>query len=113
MKASFYVFSERFLLFVALVSTAVLLLSGFYLVTTQYRVRMLVVEKERAEKVRHELMDAASQLALDRASAALPKNVMERAKAMGYVAASVSNANIVLIEVEKGAIEGNYLEVKK
>ena len=67
--------SERFLFVMALISAVVLLLSGAALVTTQYRVRLLFVEIERANDVARRLSDDSSQLALDLSKAALPAAV--------------------------------------
>ena len=64
--------SERFLFVVALVSAIVLILSAGALVTTQYRVRLLFVEIERANDMARKLADDSSQLALDLSKAAQP-----------------------------------------
>jgi len=111
MRINLAAFSERVLFVIAVVSSLVLFVSCFTLVKTQYEVRMLTVEKERAERVRHALLDEASQLALDQSRAALPKYVTERAAALGYVNADVSNT--VMIEVPADEIRQIRLEVNK
>lgn len=83
--------SERFLFVVALVSAIVLILSAGALVTTQYRVRLLFVEIERANDMARKLADDSSQLALDLSKAALPAAVSRRAGEMGFIAADVTN----------------------
>ena len=56
--------SERFLFIAALLSAIVLILSAGALVTTQYRVRLLFVEIERANDVARKLADDSSQLCM-------------------------------------------------
>ena len=91
--------SERFLFVVAIV----LILSAGALVTTQYRVRLLFVEIERAND--------SSQLALDLSKAALPAAVSRRAGEMGFIAADVTNT--VLFEVEPQVLLKEHMEVRK
>ncbi len=111
MKFNMARFSDRILSCVAVVSALVLLTSCFELVKTQYQVRMLTAEKERAERVRHALLDEASQLALDLSKAALPKSVIERASELGYVNADVTNTVMIQVAADKfGKIS---LEVRK
>ena len=103
--------SERFLFVMALISAVVLLLSGAALVTTQYRVRLLFVEIERANDVARRLSDDSSQLALDLSKAALPAAVSRRAREMGFAPAGVNNT--VLLEVAPMALIKGHMEVRK
>lgn len=103
--------SDRVLKLVALISGIVLFVSCFELVRMQYEVRMLTAEKERAERVRHALLDEASQLALDLSKAALPKYVIERAGELGFVNADVTNT--VMIQVPASQLGHIRLEVRK
>lgn len=111
MRFSLTQISDRVLTVVAVASGVVLLLSCFALVRMQYDVRTLTAEKERAERVRHALTDEASQLALDLSKAALPKYVIERAGALGYVNADVTNT--VMIQVPASKLSHIRLEVHK
>ena len=101
--------SERFLFVAALLSAIVLILSAGALVTTQYRVRLLFVE--RANDVARKLADDSSQLALDLSKAALPAAVSRRAGEMGFIAADVNNT--VLFEVEPQVLLKEHMEVRK
>ena len=83
-RTSWAIISERVMQTVAFISAIVLLLSAGALVTTQYRVRVLFVEIERANEAARRLMDDSSQLALDLSKAALPAAVSSRAKKMGF-----------------------------
>ena len=103
--------SERFLFIAALLSAIVLILSAGALVTTQYRVRLLFVEIERANDVARKLADDSSQLALDLSKAALPADVSRRAGEMGFIAADVNNT--VLFEVEPQVLLKEHMEVRK
>ena len=96
--------SERFLFIAALLSAIVLILSAGALVTTQYRVRLLFVEIERANDVARKLADDSSQLALAAA-------VSRRAGEMGFIAADVNNT--VLFEVEPQVLLKEHMEVRK
>ena len=111
MRFSLTQISDRVLTGVTLVSGVVLLINCFELVRMQYEVRMLTAEKERAERVRHALLDEASQLALDLSKAALPKYVIERAGALGYVNADVTNT--IMIQVPASRLGHIRLEVRK
>ena len=102
--------SERFLFIAALLSAIVLILSAGAL-TTQYRVRLLFVEIERANDVARKLADDSSQLALDLSKAALPAAVSRRAGEMGFIAADVNNT--VLFEVEPQVLLKEHMEVRK
>ena len=103
--------SERFLFAAAFVSAVVLIVSAGALVTTQYRVRLLFVEIERANDAGRRLADDSSQLALDLAKAALPAAVSKRAGDMGFIAADASNT--VLFEVEPQVLLKEHMEVRK
>ena len=111
MKGGVAFFCERVLFFAAIVSAAVLILSAGVLITTQYRVRMLFVEIERANDLTRRLSDDSSQLALDLSKAALPAAVSRRARAMGFAPAGVSNT--VLLEVAPMALIQGHMEVRK
>ena len=111
MKNALAFFSERLLFVMALISAVVLVLSAGALVTTQYRVRMLFVEIERANDVTRRLSDDSSQLALDLSKAALPAAVSHRARAMGFSPAGVTNT--VLLEVVPMALIQGHMEVRK
>lgn len=104
-------FSDRVLSFIAIASAIVLFISCFYLVQSQYKVRMLTAEKERVERVRHALLDESSQLALELSRAALPKYVISRANELGYVNADVKNT--VMIQVPANQFGRIRLEVRK
>lgn len=103
--------SERFLFVAAFFSAIVLIFSAGALVTTQYRVRLLFVEIERANDVARRLADDSSQLALDLSKAALPAAVSMRAGKMGFIAADVNNT--VLFEVEPQVLLQEHMEVRK
>ena len=103
--------SDRFLFAAAFISAIVLIVSAGTLVTTQYRVRLLFVEIERANDVGRRLADDSSQLALDLSKAALPAAVSRRAGEMGFIAADVSNT--VLFEVEPQVLLKEHMEVRK
>ncbi len=111
MKNALAFFSERLLFVMALVSAVVLLLSAGALVTTQYRVRLLFVEIERANDLTRRLSDDSSQLALDLSKAALPAAVSRRAREMGFAPAGVNNT--VLLEVAPMALIQGHMEVRK
>ena len=101
-------FTEPFLGFIALCSTAVLLASAAALVTVQYQVRMLFIEIERAHEVSRKLADDASQLELSRAS--LPAAVAEKATAMGFAPARVNNT--VIVEVDPSELTPDPMKVR-
>ena len=103
--------SERFLFAAAFVSAVVLIVSAGALVTTQYRVRLLFVEIERANDAGRRHADDSSQLALDLSKAALPTAVSKRAGDMGFIAADASNT--VLFEVEPQVLLKEHMEVRK
>lgn len=105
------VFSDRCLFAAAFISAIVLIVSAGALVTTQYRVRLLFVEIERANNDGRRLADDSSQLALDLSKAALPAAVSKRAGDMGFIAADVNNT--VLFEVEPQVLFKEHLEVRK
>lgn len=105
------VFSDRCLFAAAFISAIVLIVSAGALVTTQYRVRLLFVEIERANNDGRRLADDSSQLALDLSKAALPAAVSKRAGEMGFIAADVTNT--VLFEVEPQVLFKEHLEVRK
>ncbi len=111
MKFDLSRFSDRVLSLVTLLSAIVLFVSSFYLVQTQYKVRLLTAEKERAERVRHALLDESSQLTLDLSRAALPRYVVSRATELGYVNADVRNT--VMIQVPASQFGRIRLEVRK
>lgn len=103
--------SERFLFAAAFVSAITLIISAGTLVTTQYRVRLLFVEIERANNDARKLADDSSQLALDLSKAALPAAVSKRAGEMGFIAGDISNT--VLFEVEPQVLLKEHMEVRK
>ena len=103
--------SERFLFAAAFVSAIILIISAGTLVTTQYRVRLLFVEIERANNDARKLADDSSQLALDLSKAALPAAVSKRAGEMGFIAGDISNT--VLFEVEPQVLLKEHMEVRK
>lgn len=111
MRISLVSVSERFLATAGVISAIVLLLSAAALVTTQYRVRLLFVEIERANNVARRLADDSSQLALDLSKAALPAAVSRRAGQMGFAPADVNNT--VLLEVEPQTFIKEHIEVRK
>lgn len=111
MRAGLVSASERFLALVGIVSAVVLLASAGALITTQYRVRLLFVEIERANNVSARLSDDSSQLALDLSKAALPAAVSRRAGQMGFAPADVTNT--VLLEVAPKTLLKEHMEVKK
>lgn len=103
--------SESFLFLVALVSVVVLWSSACALVWTQYRVRLLFTEIERANDMARRLSDDSSQLALDLSKAALPAAVSEKARQMGFAPADL--AATVLLEVSPEELAQRHLEVRK
>ena len=103
--------SEPFLFLVALVSVVVLWSSACALVWTQYRVRLLFTEIERANDMARRLSDDSSQLALDLSKAALPGAVSEKARQMGFAPADL--AATVLLEVSPEELAQRHLEVRK
>lgn len=110
-KARLVMLSDRLLFFIGFVSVIVLLLSAGLLVTTQYRVRLLFVEIERANDVARRLADDSSQLQLDLSKAALPAAVSRRAHELGFAAADVNNT--VLIDVAPKALLREHMEIRK
>ena len=94
--------SEPFLFLVALVSVVVLWSSACALVWTQYRVRLLFTEIERANDMARRLSDDSSQLALDLSKAA---------RQMGFAPADL--AATVLLEVSPEELAQRHLEVRK
>ncbi len=111
MRISLVSISERFLAAVGFVSAIVLVISAAALITTQYRVRLLFVEIERANDVARRLADDSSQLALDLSKATLPAAVSRRAQTMGFAPADVSNT--VLLEVAPKTLIKEHMEVRK
>ena len=111
MRTSWAIISERVMQTVAFISAIVLLLSAGALVTTQYRVRVLFVEIERANEAARRLMDDSSQLALDLSKAALPAAVSSRAKKMGFEPADITRT--ILLEVEPSKLLPERMEVGK
>lgn len=111
MRFSLVSVSERFLAIMGMISAVVLVVSAAVLVTTQYRVRLLFVEIERANNVARRLADDSSQLALDLSKAALPAAVSRRAGEMGFAAADVNNT--VLLEVAPKTLIKEHIEVRK
>lgn len=103
--------TDRFFAILGVVSAVVLIVSAFVLVTTQYTVRMLTFEKDRAEKVSQRLLDEKTQLRVDQSKAALPKIVIDHVKDLEYVEAGVHNT--VMIEVPSRLLENNRMEVSK
>ena len=106
---SLVVFLKGMLFAAAFVSSIVLILSAGALVTTQYRVRLLFVEIERANDMARKLSDDASQLSLDLSKAALPAAVSRRAAELGLVTADVNNT--ILFEVEPQVLLKERMEV--
>lgn len=103
--------SEPLLFAIAFASTIVLWVSACSLVWTQYRVRLLFVEIERAGEMGRRLADDSSQLAIDLSRAALPAAVNRRARAMGFAPADLSDT--VLLEVAPEEMSQQHLEVHK
>lgn len=110
MKKGVIVFSERIALWGAVVCAIVLVTTSFFIVNTQYKVRGLMAELDRAERVRHQLLAEASALELELAQAALPKAVTGRARAMGFSNAEVTDTLIIEVAPEK--LSKERLEVK-
>ena len=73
MRFSLSRLSEPLILFIGGVSVVVLWVSACSLVWTQYRVRLLFAEIERAGDMSRRLSDDSSQLSLDLSRAALPR----------------------------------------
>lgn len=111
MKLGLVSISDKFLFCIGFLSVLVLLVSAAALVTTQYRVRLLFVEIERANDVARRLADDSSQLALDLSKAALPAAVSRRAVQLGFATADVNNT--VLLEVAPKALVREHMEVRK
>ncbi len=111
MRFSLSRFSEPLILFVGAVSVVVLWVSACSLVWTQYRVRLLFAEIERAGDMARRLSDDSSQLALDLSRAALPAAVNERARKLGFAPAELSDT--VLIDVAPEEMTQRHLEVHK
>lgn len=111
MKLGIVSLSEGFLATVGVGAAVVLLISAGALITTQYRVRLLFVEIERANNMARKLADDSSQLALDLSKAALPAAVSRRAGQMGFAAADVNNT--VLMEVAPKTLIREHMEVRK
>ena len=104
-------FSDRFLFLVAFISFVVLFASAVALVKTQYRIRLLFIEVERANDAARRLADDSNQLSLDLSRAALPAAVSGQAALNGFAPADISNT--VLIEVDPGEISRSRMEVRK
>ena len=111
MKFNLAFMSERLLFLIGFASALVCVISAGVLVTTQYRVRLLFVEIERANDVARRLSDDSSQLALDLSKAALPAAVSRRAREMGFAPADVNNT--VLLEVAPKALVREHMEIRK
>lgn len=111
MRFSFGRLSEHLILLVGVLSIVVLWVSACSLVWTQYRVRLLFAEIERANVVTRQLADDSSQLALDLSRAALPAAVSARAQGMGFAPAVLSDT--VLLEVGPEEMTQRHLEVHK
>lgn len=103
--------SDGVLSAVAGVSAVALVASVALLITTQYRVRLLTTEIDRANATAQHLADDSSQLALDMSKAALPAAVSSRAAQLGFTTADITNT--VLIEVSKDRLNKEHMEVYK
>lgn len=103
-------FTEPFLKFIAVCSSAVLLVSAAALVTVQYQVRLLFIEIERAHDDARKLSDDASQLELDLSKASLPAAVEEKATALGFSPARVNNT--VILEVDPAELKPGALKLR-
>ena len=111
MRLSLARFSEPLIALIGFISFVVLWVSACSLVWTQYRVRLLFAEIERAGEVSRRLADESSQLALDLSRDALPAAVNARARTMGYAPAELSDT--VLIDVSPDEMTKRHLEVHK
>ena len=109
MRFSLSRLSEPLILFIGGVSVVVLWVSACSLVWTQYRVRLLFAEIERAGDMSRRLSDDSSQLSLDLSRAALPAAV--NARQLGYAPAELSDT--VLVEVAPEELTQQHLEVHK
>jgi cell division protein FtsL len=93
---------------VTLVAAVVLVFSAVQLISTQYTVRQLFIEIERAEDVGRRLADDGNQLATDLSKAALPSIVSRRAQAMDFVPPDIRKTR--MIEVPDGLLESRKSE---
>ena len=96
---------------ITLVAAIVLVFSATELIRTQYTVRQLFIEIERAEDVGRRLADDGNQLATDLSKAAMPSIVNRRAQAMDFVPPDIRKTR--MIEVPDALIEGKKSEVAK
>ena len=110
MRFSLSRLSEPLILFIGGVSVVVLWVSACSLVWTQYRVRLLFAEIERAGDMSRRLSDDSSQLSLDLSRAALPAAVNARARQFGY---APELSDTVLVEVAPEELTQQHLEVHK
>lgn len=85
---------------VTLVAAVVLLLSAVELIHTQYTVRQLFIEIEKAQDVARRLTDDGNQLATDLSKAALPAIVSRRAQAMDFVAPDIRKTRMIEVPDE-------------